>query len=88
MALMSSACWIRSGGYSVAETRVHKLGVLFGKAKIAFRDHKTVLRSAQLHIALRQFGDRRERDSVPVLDGRQGAGVGCFHRPPDATEQV
>jgi hypothetical protein len=55
----------------VAETCIHKLDVLFGEAEIAFRDPKTVLRSAQLHVALRQFGDRRERDAMPVLHGRQ-----------------
>jgi hypothetical protein len=73
---------------SVAETLVHQVHILFGKAKIAFRDPKTVLGSAQLHVALRQFGDRRERDAVPVLHGRQCGGIGGFHRPPNATEQV
>jgi hypothetical protein len=37
---------------------------------------------------LRQFGDRRERDAMPVLYSRQGVSVGCFHGPPNATEQV
>ena len=75
-------------GNAIAETRIHKLHVLLGEAEVAFRDLKTVLRSAQLHVALRQFGDCRERDAMPVLHGRQGVGVGCFHRPPNATEQV
>jgi hypothetical protein len=37
---------------------------------------------------LRQFGDRHERDAMPVLHSRQGVGVGGFHGPPHATEQV
>ena len=75
-------------GDSVAETLVYQFHILFGKAKIAFRDPKTVLGAAQLHVALRQLGGRRQRDAVPVLHGRQGGGIGGFHRPPNATEQV
>jgi|SRR5882757_985526 len=48
---------------------------------------KTVLDSAQLHVALRQFGHRRECDAVPVLHGCQ-CGIGGFHRPSNTTEQV
>jgi hypothetical protein len=75
-------------GDPVAETLVHQLHILFGKAKVPLRDPKTVLDPAQLHVALRQFGDRRERDAVPVLYGRKGGGIGGFHRPPNAAEQV
>jgi hypothetical protein len=81
-------CEVERRGNPAAETCVHKLHVLFGETEIAFRDLKTVLRSAQLHVALRQFGDRRERDAVPVLHGRQGVGVGCLHGSPNAAEQV
>ena len=86
--LRPGLCEVERRGNPVAETCVHKLHVLFGEAEIAFRDLKTVLRSAQLHVALRQFGDRRERDAMAVLHGRQGVGVGCFHGPPNATKQV
>ena len=70
------------------ETCIHKLLVLFSDAQMAFCDLKTILRSAQLHVALRQFGDRRERNAVAVLHGSQGVGVGGFYGPPNATEQV
>ena len=75
-------------GDTVAETVIHKLHVLFGEAEIAFRNPETVLRSAQLNITLRQFGDCCERDAMPVLHGRQRVGVGRFHGAPHATEQV
>jgi hypothetical protein len=56
--------------------------------EIASRDPKTVLRPAQLHVALCQFGHSHECDAVPVLHGRQGVGVGCFHGTPNATKQI
>jgi hypothetical protein len=71
---------------AVAVPSIHKLHIFFGDVEVAFRDLKMSLCPAQLHVALRQFGDRRERDAMPVLHGRQSVSVGCFHGPPNATE--
>src|SRR5271163_2976661 len=65
-------------GDSVGETCIHKLLVLFGDAQITLCNPKKVLRSAQLHVALRQFGDRRERDAMAVLHGSYGDSA-LFH---------
>jgi hypothetical protein len=86
--LSSSLRQVERGGNAAAETLVHQIHVLLRETEVALRDLKTVPRSAQLHVALRQFGDRRERDAMPVLYSRQGVSVGCFHGPPNATEQV
>jgi len=73
-----SASQVERRGDSVGETCIHKLLVLFGDAQITLCNPKKVLRSAQLHVALRQFGDRRERDAMAVLHGSYGDSA-LFH---------
>jgi hypothetical protein len=73
---------------AAGEALIHKLHILFDETEIAFRDLEAVLRSAQLHVALCQFGYRGKCNSVPVLNGCERAGVGCFYGPSHATEQV
>ena len=73
---------------AVGEAVAHQGDALLRQRQIVADERLFALELAQLHIILRELGDRRQRDATPRLDRGLGLRAGGLDRAADAAEQV